>query len=305
MPIYTEETAKSEILQLKAAYRHGFQAHIKKDKDLLFYIEHEIQNRFPCCDDSLTAKAWLIVHPEIQLICPYGNILRFESWGKGYLCRYECKCTKEKSVNTWITNLGVIHPAKSKKVKDKQRNKMMKLYGVEYALQSEFFLNKAKQKNNILYGKDFYSQTEEFTALYSGRGKSNECLQRTQNTIFEEHGVTHPSQIHFSEQAKIVLNDKQKLEELILNNGLYGSAELLGIDARTIRFHHNKFNLSILKTLIFNYEKEIGVFLKENNIAFRKTRDIIHPLELDFYFKPQECLRSLEQRMNWDKYKNK
>ena len=74
--VYTKELAIKEINRLKKIFTKP-SVEAKKDKDLVNWINKEIEKNYPNLNESLSAKMWLVLHEGYKLICPYGNKRKF------------------------------------------------------------------------------------------------------------------------------------------------------------------------------------------------------------------------------------
>ena len=71
MTIYTKETAVAEILRVKSTFPSTSKRYItalKKNKELIKFIDSEIFSRIPDFDETFVAKLWLICN-NFQIIC--------------------------------------------------------------------------------------------------------------------------------------------------------------------------------------------------------------------------------------------
>lgn len=297
MTIYTKETAVAEILRVKSTFPSTSKRYItalKKNKELIKFIDSEIFSRIPDFDETFVAKLWLICN-NFQIICPYGNRRHYRSDLKCYVCNYECQCTKDKIMATFAKNYPEGHPTRTKENQIKRKNTMMKLYNAEFALQIPKFIDKFKNtcfKNNQVNYPFKSSKVREKSKIKSQLVygvdypmQNIDVQNKGKKTNLVNWGVDNCGKLKMSVYARSVLDDPIKFKELLQKYGIIYLCKLLGVCRRTIKIIHKKYNLNILRKGKSDYEIELALFLNERHIHFiGPTRKIIKPYELDLYF---------------------
>ena len=122
-----------------------------------------------------------------------------------------------------------------------------------------------------------------------GHHSRNKEIQKRQKETYQtnylkKHNRTNPSQLHISDENLEILNDPIKFAEMLSVNSCSSMAEKLGVEANIISTRHKKFDLDIISTNTSSYERELEIWLVDQNIIFEHpNRTQIKPYELDFY----------------------
>lgn len=171
-----------------------------------FYLQKlypDLYNHIMCSWDQpsqpkhFVERVYQYLHPT-SVVCPYGNIMKFEYYTTGYKCRRECQCSKEKKTRTMLDRHGVEYALQSTKSKEKLKSTLFSRYGVEtvHAAGSD------KRKSTMLskYGVEHALQSKDIqgktrSTLYRQFGveypfQSNIIQQQSANTIAEKYGVS-------------------------------------------------------------------------------------------------------------------
>jgi hypothetical protein len=175
----------------------------------------------------------------------------------------------EKTQKTSISKYGTTHHMKSDTQKTKVANTNIKKYGVEFPLQNITIKTKFVQT--------LQSRTIEQLASIE---------EKKRVTLLENYGVDAPSRINLPAATIDILNDKEKFVQCISSRTRSEVTRNLQIADHTLYLYAKKYQSANLfsRPLLSSFEIEIGDFLSLHNIEFvQNTRDIIAPLELDFY----------------------
>lgn len=206
--VYTKELAIKEINRLKKIFTKP-SVEAKKDKDLVNWINKEIEKNYPNLNESLSAKMWLVLHEGYKLICPYGNKRKFCRRSRNepqFNCVTSCQCTIENRNKTIIEKYGVLGLLSI----PENQNKLVKTCLEKYG-------SKSANGNKDIMKKQINT-------------RKNKCMIK--------YGVSHEKQIHFSEYAKEILNNKEKFSEMILKLGSREMAKQLNVSQSTIVVYH-------------------------------------------------------------------
>ena len=159
-----------------------FRKYVKENKNEAVEINN-ILNKF---NISMSVFKYFLNHPELKEYSEYcvvcGKKIDLNKKFSKTCCK---KCADknpeklEKAKKTWIKNLGVDHPSKSKEVQEKIQNKCLELYGCKCSLQNKEIQEKVKKTWIKNLGVDNPS-------------KSKEVQEKSRNTLFKNHGVYSP-----------------------------------------------------------------------------------------------------------------
>lgn len=114
---------------------------------------------------------------------------------------------KDKAKDTWLLNLGVDHPSKSKIIKNKFNTTMLERYGEKNALQNnsikeKMFLNQIKNNNGLYFVQtDAFKEKSKNTCLEKyGENyylQTKDKKDKSKLTCLEKYGVEHSSQCSY------------------------------------------------------------------------------------------------------------
>jgi len=177
-----------------------------------------------------------------------------------------------------VTNLkkyGVDNPAKNREVQAKTANTCLEKYGVTCILLNKKVQEKVIQTNLKRYGVD-------------NPAKNREVQAKTTNTCLEKYGVKGSSQKDITNYDKWY--DKEFIEKNFLDDSGFimvkKMEKFFGVWDVTVYNKFKQLNIKCNKnTKTSHYEEEIYEFLQSIGIEniIRNDRDLISPLELDFY----------------------
>ena len=251
---YSKETATAEIMKIKEAGPYRLTHTIKHDKELVKFIEDKFAKNYPNEKESLSAKVWLLLHPGYELTCLCGKRLKFKKSRNGmkFNCIFSCPNTIQNREKTIFKKYGVFAVQQLPAVRSKSVSTCLLKYG-----------SKSANGNKDIMSKQITT-------------RKNKCL--------ESYGVCHEKQVHFSAEARNILNDKEKFSRMLSLLGSRTMAKQLGVSQSTIVVYHRKLGLNIISRVRSCYEIELANWLQNKNILF-KQNDLtqIKPKELDFY----------------------
>ena len=175
----------------------------------------------------------------------------------------------EKTQQTNIERYGALHHMKASSQKKKVALTNIERYGVTSPLQNTEIKTKFLQT--------LQSRTIEQLASIE---------EKKRETLLENYGVTSPSRINLSANTIEILDNKEKFVQYVLGKTRADVTKLLDIADHTLYLYAKKYEATELfsRPLLSSFEIEIGDFLTAYNIEFvQNTRNVISPLELDFY----------------------
>lgn len=224
-------------------------------------------------------KSLIVLKMQETCLAKYGKI--------SYKQTQECK---DKLKNNNLLKYGVDHYSKTKEYQDKLEKTNLERYGVKH------YSNKEKMKKTLIdkYGVDNYSKLPECrekvkSTCFAKFGvdnysKTKEYKEKIKSTNINRYGVKDYNQQHI-QNYEIYIDDNLFIEKV---------KELKNTKSLSLFFNTTPtiINTRIISTNSRQYieqfrsypEIEIANILKEWNINFVcNTREIITPLELDFY----------------------
>ncbi len=321
MNIYTDDTALSEILRIKKEYIR-FSPQIKKDKELLCWVNKIIAKNYSEFEGSISAKIFLVLNPGYNIICPYGTVQKYQKTLKIFTCPNSCQCVIDKKQNQYLKTIGYENPMKNPSIKAKQKQSLFKKFGVtnpslsndiqqkkiktciknfgvSFPFQSKVVQDKSKITNIKNFGYENPSQSpiikqKKLDTFNSGDfvAKRNIQQQQTRKTNLDRFDVEYYVQKHISKKSLTILNSKELITELLQKYSFTEIAFQLKVSYKTVlsRYHFYNPKKFLIKGTS-SYETEISSWLTEQNIKFiAKNRSILTDntlgklsKELDFY----------------------
>ena len=252
--LYTVETARTEIERIHQEGTYRSINTIKKNKELVVFIEDEFKRNYPFENESLSAKIWLLFHEKFNLYCICGKRLKYKKSRNGmqFNCVSSCSVTIENRNKTMISKYGVVGVQKIPEIKAKSIATCLLRYG-----------SKSANGNEVVMKKQIAT-------------RKNKCLKL--------YGVGHEKQAHFSIETQKILRDRDKFAEMIKKFGSREMAKRLGISQSTVVVYHRKLGLSVISRVRSCYEIELASWLTSIDVKFTQN-DLkqIKPKELDFY----------------------
>ncbi len=182
---------------------------------------------------------------------------------------------RKKAEETIFKKTGKKHHLQTKESIEKMKQTNLKLYNVEYSIETEESKNRLKEKNIKKFGAEYYFS-------------SNQYLQKTlKNKQDKIKNVLDSQELYFDVEKYEKLrkkNNKGKIQYLkydikcnICGNVFKSSLINKKIFCR--KCYPLKKSKSIIQTELRDFFREMEVQFEENN------REIIAPLEVDFYLK--------------------
>jgi len=296
MNIYTRENAVGEILKLKKESPYFINLIRNNDhKDLLKWINDEINNLYSNFNDSLGSKIFLILNPNFELICSYGNKQKYRPSTHKFSCKRGCKCIQYRTKETCLEKYGTDNPGKSEKIKEENKQKFIKNWGVNNPSKSSIIKTRIKETFIKNYVSGHPMREEKVQKIikntcmknsgYDNPSKNPKVKQQKIDTCIENNGVSFYAQKHFSQETIKILENKDVFTKMLIKYGVIKLSKILGCTPVTIYNYHKRYNLNIITdTGTSSYELELSNFLNENNIQFvSNTWKPLKKFELDFY----------------------
>lgn len=170
-------------------------------------------------------------------------------------------------------------------------------YGVEHATQSDFVKQKTVETNQRKFGVSYSTQNKEvrkkieenMLSKYGAKNPSQvaEFQKKREDTINKKYGVKNFGEIVLPLEVREILNSKKNLVEFINNcksKTTFDIAKEIGCSFTTLNIRINRYKIrNLIDQCSSRYETEIANFLDSLNIKHYKSKDVIKPLEIDFY----------------------
>lgn len=170
-------------------------------------------------------------------------------------------------------------------------------YGVEHVTQSDFVKQKTIETNQRKFGVSYPTQNKEFRkkieenmlSKYGAKNPSQvvEFQKKREDTINKKYGVTNFGETALPLEVREILNSKKKLVEFInscKSKTTFDIAKEIGCSFTTLNIRINRYKIrNLIDQCSSHYETEIASFLDSLNIKHYKSKDVIKPLEIDFY----------------------
>ena len=289
MDIYLET-----IKQLKITERRLYVHKVKFNKDLLNYVNEEINKKYPNNNEPLGGKIFLLLNPEEPLYCSSGKKRKYGSNGK-YYCTKGCQCIQDKMISTNLKVWKCENVFQNEEIKNRIKESNIKKYGKEHPMQDKKFQENRKKTCLEKYGTEHPTQNKEIKEKTKQTNLKNikvaypmqneKVKEKSKKFYLENYDVENASHRHMGPENVKILHTKELFVEMLMNNSVAGMAKKLNVICPTIYNWHKKHNLNIIKKTSSTQENELAIFLIENNIYFEQHNNkIIKPYELDFYF---------------------
>jgi very-short-patch-repair endonuclease len=225
---------------------------------------------------------------------------------------------KEKISQTNLERYGTESYTKSEDYKIKTKKTSLEKYGLEFHTQSCDTKNKIHQSYIEKYGS-YYTQTDDFKqkAMITNINKfghnhpmqSEEIKEKLRKTInkkygvdnfpqsdkfkeicehnnYKKYGISNPARLHFNKDMVEIFNNKDLLEYLLNQYGIYKLSELINCDPSTIYRYTTLYSINLPPRTSSHQEENISDFLNEQkiNVITNSRRILPSGKELDFYF---------------------
>jgi len=160
---------------------------------------------------------------------------------------------KEKQENTCLEKFGVRCTFENEEIKLKVKESNIKNNGVEYPMQSPIIFEKSKSTSMKKYGfsnpaknKEVQEKAKQTSLFNNGveySMQSKLVQEKAVNTNIERYNRQYSTQSHISLESLEIMNSKEKFSELLINNGVVGTARILGISQSHISKNIININL--------------------------------------------------------------
>ena len=177
---------------------------------------------------------------------------------------------REKSRTKFKERTGYDHPMRSPEHKNKMKDSMLFLYG-GYTFSSKPLSEASQQTMQLLYGTPYPQQNESIR-------------KKTVAGNIDRYGVGHHNQKHYRLDTRIILSNKDVLEELYIKNGVENTANLLGVSSTTVHDTIAAYGIEILHDGRSFIEKDFCSFFDSLGVEYETSnRTILGGRELDVY----------------------
>ena len=289
-------TYQQTILDLYTKYPKIANQLIHRQPELLKWIEDN------CDPDSIDAKTKIYTafsNEKVKCPCGSDKLRTLNTFFVGFCyCSAQCpagkqaRMTKRKQTN--LKKYGYEFTFSSPKIQQQIKKTNLQRYGVDNVSANPVINEKRRLSNVKKYGHNHPSSTTEFRQkvistnlkLYGVKNpqQNSQIKQKTNETNLKLYGVQNPKQVHYSELAKQILFDRDKFKVFLEKNGIFTTAQLLGVSESNLYVIHKKFGLDIIQKHSSSYELELANWLIDNNISvIRNSKSFIPPYELDIY----------------------
>ena len=285
------------LKHIKEQHPTNFPHVIKQDASLFAWINKTFIEIYPGTEEPLGGKIYLLTHPEEKLYCLYGNKKVYNKKGK-YACKRPCQCIQDNTDATNISKYGCINPFGNKDIQKKIKNTLNEKYGVDYPMQCGEIRNKSDNTCMTRYNTTTptkipaVKEKSRLTNLKNrGVGYPMQAIavrNKSKAVIFDRYGVSSICYKHMTPNNIEILLSKELFAEELKNTSVMGLAKKLNVITSTIYSYHKKYGLNIIVPSHSTQEKELSLFLNQNNIQhLMRDKTVIAPYELDFYIPSQ------------------
>jgi hypothetical protein len=199
------------------------------------------------------------------IICPIHG--PFNLSPAHHLSGYGCHpCAMLKSKQNAVEKWGVDHHTKTATYREKVKRTSQERFGFDHRSKAPDFRDSMKKTNIERYGVEFVSQMPKFQT-------------QVRATNLEKFGALHYNMAHISDDAMLILNDKEMFGTLLETNSINEAAKLLGVTDGTVRRYCRKYSIELSNS---SYEDAIAGFLRNQGVQVnRNNRSLIRPWEID------------------------
>lgn len=181
----------------------------------------------------------------------------------------EHNITKQKRKNSYIEKYGVDHHMKLQSQQDKVFATNMKKYNAKVPMQNVDICNKTKE-----------------TFANKSQLEKTQVLSKTKHTLNEKYGVDSASRIGISQNILEILDNKEKLINVIAGKTRNKVIKTLGIAKHTLYLYAKMYDIQdmFIKDLSSGPENEINEFIKSFGYNTEVgNRLILNGKELDIF----------------------
>jgi hypothetical protein len=190
----------------------------------------------------------------------------------------------QKQKETFLLKYENGHPMRTKEVKEKHQTTMLEHHGVTHALKSKILVNKSKETKLEKYNDENYCNVKKIKETKLNKYGS---LYTPGEGGVKLKAINRLNDLFFNSKNYTPLFNKIKIEDDITKHFHFKCNSC----DKIFKFKNSNSRKPICKCSYKNYytkhskaELEIGEFLTENNIEFKKQdRKILSGYELDIY----------------------
>lgn len=193
----------------------------------------------------------------------------------------QCSEIKEKQVSTVKTRMGVTNVSKHKKVKDKKHRTVVANYGMH-----NMQIPVPEESMKILQNR------EEISGMYKTQS-ANEIAAKlgvtpaTVTNYLKKHGINirsgyEVSRFHISDEASLILDDKESLKKLYDEFGGVKTADMLGVNNTTVYKYLQKYEIEVNSNITSAAERRLNEFIQSLGIdTITSDRSLLSGKEID------------------------
>lgn len=273
---------------------------VKRDQQIINWIDHELQNRFPkeVVDEPLAGKLFLVLNSEVGLFCSHGRKQHY--YCKKYICTSSCPCVMEKISATNTKVYGSKNVFENEQIKEKIKETNRKKRNHDYPMQCSEVKEKAIITNLIRYKETSPAKSQKVKDKIRNTNISKykvDYLLRDENfkkqANQKKYNRDYPSQRHITLESLKILHTKELFEKMYIRYSARELAKILNVVPSTIYSYKRKYHIDISVIADSTPENEIKNWLNENNINFIfQEKQLIKPFRMDFFL--TDCNIDLE-----------
>jgi very-short-patch-repair endonuclease len=220
-----------------------------------------------------------------DVVCKYGNTMRFEYFRTGYRCKKTCPCTAEKHRATMMSRYGVESPLQHPEIQHKQQRTLEQRYGTaelhqvsaekKAATCMQRYGTSTPLESPVVRAKaaETFVKNTGFSTPFERINSSPELQQRAKQARNRQLELAYPEKY-----------DYDTIISVVEQHSYAKAAEILGLYPTHIKNIVARSGRSDLLPKKSSYERLVGDFLNNHGIGYiQNTRKVIAPFELDFY----------------------
>jgi hypothetical protein len=231
--------------------------------------------------------------------CFCGNRLHWNNDKRAYrkFCSKKCTAigTADQAKITSLERYGATHYSKTYEFNQIIKETSVKKYGVEHYSKSKEFLDRVKETNLKKFGTPFATQSQtvkentkkRFLEKY-GVDNPMKC-QAVRDNLFsnnmERTGVGNQAQRHYSEEARNLLADPEKFEELCNTHSISEIAGLYEISVTPLYSKVKQLGIKLPQLDQSRLEREVTAFVQSHysGTVVLGDRTILQNREIDIW----------------------
>lgn len=218
---------------------------------------------------KLAARAHCEYHNHDGL-CQCGEPKEFVSFNKGFRLFCNNYCEYAQQHKKMYTKRVANDPA----ILKKKQATALKKYGKTHHMKTKEYIKQKENQNIAKFG-------------YKSNLQSPETKIKIQKTMFSRYNRYNASQIHYSDSALEILNNKKLFNAFIKDKTTYQAGKILNVDRNTLYRYIDLYE-STYKSFPEGYgsefEKDVAIYLESLNIKVEcHNRSLLSGKEIDIY----------------------